>query len=624
MMKKFDILCGGIGAPRGDADKTIQMDVQGKAHNVNLKIEDISRAVMGNVPDILLDLLEVAAYVYCADQRLTRGQPTLSGWGKTWRRELRFTIPVRHPDIWERPEVKGPLTRTLGFLSDDIYDFSFAPATHPFAEKALYFSSLTDAIFAPDEIALFSGGVDSCAGAVEDLVQGGKSLALIGHHSASKVFNVQKALIDDLRASGFDRKIFYVPVNVTNDGVNAREYTQRTRSFLFAVLALVVARMFGRDSFTFYENGVVSINLGFTQDILGARATRTTHPKALRGFEEIFSGLTERSVSIRTPLLWQTKREVTGKLAACGFERLLMKTASCTRPRQWTTTRHHCGVCSQCIDRRFAVLAAGMAAHDPADNYGVDLLTGVRDAEDSLQMAVAYVRFFQAVKATPRERFLSAYSQLASAINHIPGLSAGEATNRIYDLYQRHADDVLAVIDAGVKQHSQALLQGEIPTSALLSLCFNRGQIEIAPVKDYDRQVKAFMDRLGAPVLEFGFDEAAKRVLFHGGHYLDGANFRVVEALIENFRSAKKRRADVAFLPTTELADRLDVSDQAMRQQLGRLRKALEPLTVTLGIPLDQDTFIQTKERAGYRLNPEWREVSVGDIRIDDGGTSQA
>ena len=61
-----------------------------------------------------------------------------------------------------------------------------------------------------------------------------------------------------------------------------------------------------------------------------------------------------------------------------------------------------------------------------------------------------------------------------------------------------------------------------------------------------------------------------------------------------------------------------------MRQQVTRLRKALEPLAVSLGIPLDRNTFVQNKERAGYRLNPEWREISVGDIRANDKVTSQA
>ena len=89
--------------------------------------------------------------------------------------------------------------------------------------------------------------------------------------------------------------------------------------------------------------------------------------------------------------------------------------------------------------------------------------------------------------------------------------------------------------------------------------------------------------------------------------------------LIENFRNGKKQRTDVPFLPATSLADLLGISDESMRRQLARSRKALEPLTVMLGIPLDQDTFIQTKERAGYRLNPAWHEISVGDIRSDEG-----
>ena len=66
------------------------------------------------------------------------------------------------------------------------------------------------------------------------------------------------------------------------------------------------------------------------------------------------------------------------------------------------------------------------------------------------------------------------------------------------------------------------------------------------------------------------------------------------------------------------------MDEQSMRQQVSRLRRALEPLTVMLGIPMDQDTFVETKERAGYRLNPECREVSVGDIRVKDKTMSQA
>jgi hypothetical protein len=196
---------------------------------------------------------------------------------------MRFTIPVRLPDLWEAEPVKSALCETLGFLSDDTYSFSFVKAKKSLAQKQAYFPGLAKGAFEPDEIALFSGGVDSFAGTVIDLVDNKKKLALVGHHSATKIFSVQKELIQGLKENGFSSQVFYVPVNVTNSGVSARVFSQRARSFLFAALGIVVARMFGHQAFTFYENGVISINLPLAGDVLGARATRTTHPKVLRG-----------------------------------------------------------------------------------------------------------------------------------------------------------------------------------------------------------------------------------------------------------------------------------------------------------------------------------------------------
>ena len=222
----------------------------------------------------------------------------------------------------------------------------------------------------------------------------GKRLALIGHQSAPQVVNVQKQLVEGLRRSGHGR-VFYVPVNVTNSGREACEYTQRTRSFLFACLALVMARMFDRDDFTFFENGVVSLNIPIAADVLGARATRTTHPKVIRGFEEFFSALVERDLRIRTPFQWLTKTEVVRKIGDHGFAELLATTNSCTRTRARMNAKPHCGACSQCIDRRFAILAAGLQDFEPADRYDLDLLLGDRSLDPSLRLAVAYVKFFQ-------------------------------------------------------------------------------------------------------------------------------------------------------------------------------------------------------------------------------------
>jgi 7-cyano-7-deazaguanine synthase in queuosine biosynthesis len=600
------------------------MDVHGAAKNVNLRIDYISRTMLGNVPDLLIDLLELAAYVYCADQRLVRGSDKLTKFGENWRRSLRFSVPVRHLEVWQDPDVQELLVDTLGFLSDDSYEFDFRRAEAPVQPRELYFPDLIDTSAEHDDVALFSGGVDSFAGTVNDIVTLGKSVTLVGHYSSTKVRAVQEVLIEGLKQRGFDRRVSYIPVWVSNENVRAREFTQRTRSFLFACLGLVVARMSGKDRFSFYENGVVSINPPLAGDVVGGRATRTTHPKVLRGLESLFSLLLDRQIDIQTPLQWLTKKEVTQKIKEAGMADMLGETVSCTRPRKWTETQKHCGVCSQCIDRRFAVLAAGMGDHEPAENYMRDLLLADRSADDDLRMALSYVSFFQRVATTPKERFLVDFPEVVSALDRFPGLSTEDAGDRVYDLFQRHAKAVEEVITSAVSAHIGPLYRSELPSGSLLATCFSRGHVEAVPASNYDEQAQAFMDRLSAPVLEFAFDQDAKRVLFQGSHYLEGANFRVVEALIENFREAKRQRADVPFLPATDLADRLGVSDQSMRQQLGRLRKAIEPLAVTLGIPLDQDSFVQTKERAGYRLNPEWREVSVADIRVDTSVTSQA
>src|SRR5690606_10960639 len=145
----------------------------------------------------------------------------------------------------------------------------------------------------------------------------------------------------------------------------------------------------------------------------------------------------------------------------------------------------------------------------------------------------------------------------------------------------------------------------EVPAGSLLATCFARGdRVEIAPQSDYDQEAKEFLDRLKAPTLEFAVDERDKRVLFRGGHYLHGANYRIVKTLLEKFRTAKDSRAEVEFTSPNDPADKLKVDGQSMRQQLSRLRRALDPLAVALGIPLDQDSFIETRERAGYRLSP--------------------
>jgi hypothetical protein len=116
--------------------------------------------------------------------------------GSDWRRSFLFIIPVRSPDHWSSRKVLEPLCETLSFLSDDDYAFEFERATNPPPlERYLDLGGDEPAAFTPDEVVLFSGGLDSLGGTIEELSSSAKRIAL----GQSPVF------AQDFRASKADR-----------------------------------------------------------------------------------------------------------------------------------------------------------------------------------------------------------------------------------------------------------------------------------------------------------------------------------------------------------------------------------------------------------------------------------
>ena len=117
---------------------------------------------------MLTDLLELAAYVYCADGTVSRGGTTMAQMGRDWRRRFRFVVPVRRPEVWSSTPISTILIETLSFLSDDFYEFDFQQLQDPPGfQRYLELGGVTPHGFRPDEVILFSGGLDSLAGAVD-------------------------------------------------------------------------------------------------------------------------------------------------------------------------------------------------------------------------------------------------------------------------------------------------------------------------------------------------------------------------------------------------------------------------------------------------------------------------
>lgn len=260
----------------------------GKGRNdVHLRLEHLSQCLCVNLPGVAADLLEVAAYVYTADQAIKRGGPVEIEYGECWRRHFRFEVPVRCPHIWRSTLVKDVLAETLSFLSDDEYEFHFIKHRHPPPLGGYRFDELEPDI-GMEEIVLFSGGLDSLSGAVREVLQGRRNVVLVSHWSNAKIYARLRELVARLNnfiTSGRYRP-FHVALAVNKGKALGQDFNQRIRSFLFTAVAAVVARVLGQSRVRIYENGPVSLNLPISPPVLGGRASRTTHPRVLKGFEK--------------------------------------------------------------------------------------------------------------------------------------------------------------------------------------------------------------------------------------------------------------------------------------------------------------------------------------------------
>src|SRR5690606_31489283 len=284
-----------------------------------------------------------------------------------------------------RPSVTAALIDAVEFLTGDRIRFEFAAKPiEPVREPYLPLGGGAGA-FEAEEVILFSGGLDSFAGALDALTNRPGNVILVTHRSAQKAVTRQ-VTIGEFVKGRFGKRVLHLHVRATRARTVSSESTQRSRSFLFACLGHAVARMADARRVSFYENGVVSHNLPISPQVIGTMASRTTHPLVVRKLQAFLDLLDESRIEIRNDFEWLTKTEVLTKVHDLGGSPAIAQTVSCTTLRNETSEVHHCGSCSQCLDRRFAILAAGLEAYDRGEDYRTDVITGARETSRSRTM----------------------------------------------------------------------------------------------------------------------------------------------------------------------------------------------------------------------------------------------
>lgn len=622
------VLCGGVQAEKRQGEAALSLNLSGPAANLTLRLEDISRPMVRDVPDVLTDLLEIATYVYCADQLVSRGGEVMQALGSQWRRRIRFIIPVREHDlIWNSPAVCETLQHLLGFLSDDEIRFQFVPAASPPALSSyLDFSKSKTAAFQPEEVVLFSGGLDSLAGAI-DALEGRKSrLLLVSHQSSSKMAAIQKHLAEELRTR-FPGSVLHVAVRITKHQTRAVEFTQRTRSFLFAALAVTIARMAGNSRISFCENGVTSFNLPIAGQVVGSRATRSTHPRVVHDLSFFFSTLLSDEIRINSPFLWKTKSEVATALAQSSHRDLCAQSVSCSHVHDITRLKTHCGRCYQCIDRRFATLAAKLADVDPEEMYEIDLLTGDREDGQDRAMAESYVRHAIELSRYSDKGFLGRFvGEISRAASCIDDMSADQVMETTLSLHRRHANAVGGVLETGFKVHGGRLADQTLPPSCLLRMVAGSGAgRRDTPIRDPIEQ--AYSQERTADHRDFRITSDVclavhpeqQQVMIRGIPPLTGqATYALIEQLTvayERDRALKRAPENHRYIPAKVIQSRLSIQDDSLRRCVLRVRRRVTRLFEThCGLTLADDAIIQSITWRGYRINPDVRVVAPDQI----------
>ncbi len=472
MATEHQIICGGIAGPGGTGAATklaLNLWEDRRGCNVRLKIEDLHEQLYKTIPPQFHDLLEIATYVYCADTNIRRGALDVQTLGENWRRHMHFHIPVRKPAMWNKPEIKKALQETLGFLSDDFYTFNFTAATDaPTLQNYFDFDTGTAPRQKPEQVMMFSGGLDSLAGAIEEIVGKKKKVALVNHQSTPKFKRKYDELRHGLEAKAGDIKPIHLRVEINKEKELGKEYTQRARSFLYASLGATVAMMLGLRKLCFYENGVVSLNLPVCAQVVGGRATRTTHPRVLAGLQELLSLLAEEKFTVENPFRWLTKGEVVKKILDHGCGELIAPSRSCAHTWETTNEHTHCGVCSQCIDRRFGVIAAKADGFDPVGQYKLDVFTQSRPKDEDKIMGAAYLeKAIQCKSLTDVAEFIKNNPEVTRVLRYVEGKPAS-AAERILSLHKRHAKEVTDALQIMIHRNSQAIMERTLPPNCLL------------------------------------------------------------------------------------------------------------------------------------------------------------
>jgi 7-cyano-7-deazaguanine synthase in queuosine biosynthesis len=469
-------LCDGAAVPDHLAARTWTKQGEiwstGTRAELNLRLDALDTHLRGEVSGIANDLLYIACCCLAADQRVNRGSKQIDVHRHKWRREFTLVLPVSAPKLWNRPDVTGALMKALYFATEDKWTFVFVKQPPRTIWRTMFGKAESRAMRGnPDCVVLFSGGIDSLCATVEGIADFSQRPLALSFRAANQVAHDQDQLIQALQERFSTWRLQHISFASHRYGGSEPDPSQRTRAFVLAALGCAVAESLGIDTVLLADNGYVSINPPISAELAGALASRGTHPLFLRLVNHLVALLFPVPPKVLNPLADRTRAEALEILIRHGCQDLVSRTLTCGkfRSRHQSRAVPHCGICSQCVDRRFAVIQAGLEEIDPASRYVVDIFRQELVGTEAIKVAPMYARFAQQTAVMSPEAILAHVPQLRDCLDPESDDPENDAFE-LADLLWRHSNEVTAVLGEMVGRYRGELASGTLPERSLLRL----------------------------------------------------------------------------------------------------------------------------------------------------------
>lgn len=303
------------------------------------------------------DFAWVAFAIYMADRYAAR-RPFGPNAVPFWRRRIHVRVPVRDRDRWLAAEES--LIRALEFLTEDDWSFDFIGTRMPFSVETQ--GRFRD--FVPpkvDWVSLFSGGLDSLAGALHWIQRVQKPGLLVSGQTHHRMERAQHLQISALR-NAFPGRVehcgvsYGLPEKLETSGIDS---SQRTRSFVHVSLGILSSMLAGLRQLFLFENGVGALNLSCDHSQIGSQNSRGTHPVFLLRMSAFASSYFGDRFAVVNPFAFMTKGQMLEAATMDGFEDLLQSSFSCDRFPNYHHRASQCGHCPSCLIRRLSFQVSG-------------------------------------------------------------------------------------------------------------------------------------------------------------------------------------------------------------------------------------------------------------------------